>query len=305
MDGIVNLLKPPGPTSHDMVQKMRRLTKQKRIGHAGTLDPGACGVLVIGIGKGTRILEYLLEQKKTYIAEVIFGSSTSTADAYGEVVESKNGSVTKEELENVVNEFIGQLEQIPPMASAVKIGGKKLYELLREGKVIDREPREIEVYSLKIIQAPDIIYSGDRIVMEAQVSKGTYIRTLCQDIGERLGLPAHMGFLLRTASGGLNINNSLLLEEVCNKLNKKEEFLIPPDQALNFSMVFAREDKEKALRNGQTLNVDDITFSTQLNQDELVRLYSATKEFVGIYRYLVQDDKPILKPEKVLFDVGR
>ncbi len=305
MDGIVNLLKPPGPTSHDMVQKMRRLTKQKRIGHAGTLDPGACGVLVIGIGKGTRILEYLLDQKKTYITEVVFGSSTTTADAYGEVIESKKGSITKKQLEKVINEFIGQLEQIPPMASAVKIGGRKLYELLREGQVIDRKPRQIEIYSLKIIQAPDIIYAGDRVVMEAQVSKGTYIRTLCQDIGERLGLPAHMGFLLRTASGGLNINNSLLLEEVCNKLNKKEEFLIPPDQALNFSRVFAREDKEKALRNGQTLNVDDVTFSTQLNQDELVRLYSASNEFVGIYRFLVQDDKPILKPEKVLFDVGR
>ena len=118
MDGIVNLLKPPGPTSHDMVQKMRRLTKQKRIGHAGTLDPGASGVLVIGIGKGTRILEYLLDQKKTYITEVVFGSSTTTADAYGEVIESKKGSITKKQLEKVINEFIGQLEQIPPMASA-------------------------------------------------------------------------------------------------------------------------------------------------------------------------------------------
>ena len=156
MNGVVNLLKVSGPTSHDVVQQMRRLSGQRRIGHAGTLDPGACGVLVLGIGKATRVLEYLLDQKKTYIAELVLGTSTTTMDAYGEVVEKRSGFVTREDLEAVLDGFRGKVKQVPPMASAIKINGQKLYELMRKGQEVERKPRDVEVFSLKISSFQEI-----------------------------------------------------------------------------------------------------------------------------------------------------
>ncbi len=299
--GIVNLLKVPGLSSHDVVLRMRRLLGEKRIGHAGTLDPGAAGVLVLGVGKATRVLEYLLEQKKTYLSELVLGVSTTTEDSFGGIIAQKDGCIKREELETVLQEFIGPQKQIPPMASAIKVQGKKLYELFREGKEIVREPRDVTIYSLRIISAPKLIRSGNKVLLEAQVSKGTYIRSLCHAIGERIGLPAHMGFLLRTASGRLNIADSLLIEEIETKIKAGKSFLISPDQVLDFPRVRALRGQEKALFNGQILTASDVEENqlNSLNEKGRVLVYTATNKFVGIYR-VQGEDKPILKPEKIL-----
>ena len=277
MEGIINLLKTPGMSSHDVVAKMRRLLGEKRIGHAGTLDPGAAGVLVLGVGKATRVLEYLLEQQKTYRFELVLGVATTTEDSFGEILTQKTGTIKREDLEAVLSEFMGPQKQIPPMASAIKVRGKKLYELFREGQEIAREPRDIIIYSLKIISAPQLIHTGDKVLLEAQVSKGTYIRSLCKALGERIGLPAHMGFLLRTASGGLKIADSLLIEEIDSKMKTGQDFIIPADQILDFPVIRAL----KGIKNQRVL------------------VYTATNIFVGIYHFL-GEDKPILKPEKIL-----
>lgn len=301
MEGIINLLKVPGMSSHDAVAKMRRLLGEKRIGHAGTLDPGAAGVLVLGVGKATRVLEYLLEQQKTYRFELVLGVSTTTEDSYGEILAQKTGSIKREDLEAVLPGFIGPNKQIPPMASAIKVKGKKLYELFREGQEIARQPRDINIYSLRIISAPKLIHTGDKVLLEAQVSKGTYIRSLCKALGERIGLPAHMGFLLRTASGGLRINDSLLIEEIDSKINTGQDFIIPADQILDFPAVRALRGQEKALLNGQVLTSAEVE-ENQLNsliKGQRVLVYTATDKFVGIYRFQ-GEYKPILKPEKIL-----
>lgn len=300
MNGVINLLKIPGPSSHQMVQRVRYLLKEKRIGHAGTLDPGAAGVLVLGVGKATRVLEYLLEQHKTYIAEVVFGSSTDTQDSYGKIIETGEGSLPIEKLEEILKSFIGPTKQIPPMASAIKIGGKKLYELMREGIEVDREPRNVVIYAIKIIKAPQLITKGDRVLIEAKVSKGTYIRSLCHDIGQKTGLLAHMGFLLRTKSGGLTIDSSFTVEEIEERYIAGEEFLIPLDKVLDFKKIITLPDREKALKNGQLLYEDDIEENlSSLTRDEKVKVYSDKGIFVGIYR-LQDKDKLVLKPEKIL-----
>ncbi len=301
MEGIINLLKTPGMSSHDVVAKMRRLLGEKRIGHAGTLDPGAAGVLVLGVGKATRVLEYLLEQQKTYRFELVLGVATTTEDSFGEILTQKTGTIKREDLEAVLSEFMGPQKQIPPMASAIKVRGKKLYELFREGQEIAREPRDIIIYSLKIISAPQLIHTGDKVLLEAQVSKGTYIRSLCKALGERIGLPAHMGFLLRTASGGLKIADSLLIEEIDSKMKTGQDFIIPADQILDFPVIRALKGKEKALLNGQVLTAAEVEENQldSLIKNQRVLVYTATNIFVGIYHFL-GEDKPILKPEKIL-----
>lgn len=299
MDGVINLLKEPGPTSHDMVYKIRKLLNVKKVGHAGTLDPGASGVLVVGVGKATRVLEYLLNQPKTYIFEMIFGSSTTTLDTFGDVVEEGSGQLKKEKLQEIISQFTGPQKQVPPMASAIKVGGKKLYELMREGVEIERAPRDVTIYSLEINDAPDIIEKGSRVFLRAQVSKGTYIRSICHDIGEKVGLKAHMGFLLRTRSGGLKIEDSLLLDEIEERKENGIPFLTPLDQVLDFPEIVAQEWKQKALLNGQSLSEGDTCSGFQgLNPDQIVKVYTHDKQFVGIYRF-INIEEPILKPEKI------
>lgn len=299
MDGVINLLKEPGPTSHDMVYKIRKLLMERKVGHAGTLDPGASGVLVVGVGRATRVLEYLLEEPKTYAFEIIFGFSTTTLDTFGEICEEGQGQITKEDLEKILVQFLGPQKQIPPMASAIKVGGKKLYELMREGREIERAPRDVTIYSLEMNHAPDVIKKGSRVFLRAQVSKGTYIRSLCQDIGEKAGLKAHMGFLLRTKSGGLKIEDALFLDEIEQKMQKGLPFLIPFDQVLNFTEVIALPRRQKALLNGQSLFASDVEGGfNSLKPDQKVKVYTGEKLFVGIYRY-IDKEQPILQPEKI------
>ncbi len=216
MDGIIGIDKPAGLTSFDVVAKLRRATGERRIGHTGTLDPDATGVLVICLGNATRISSKLMEGTKRYSAVICFGASTDTADAGGEVLESMPGmQIASSSLYNALIGFTGSIVQRPPMYSAVKVGGKKLYELARQGLTAERPERQVTIGSLAahIPQGKESILYGDRIPLDIECSHGTYIRSLCEDIGKSLGVPSHMSALRRTWSSGWAIEDCLSLEQ--------------------------------------------------------------------------------------------
>ena len=211
MDGVINVNKPAGMTSHDVVSRLRRILNMKKIGHTGTLDPDATGVLPICIGKGTKLSDMLMSSEKQYRAELTLGISTDTQDSSGEVIQRREVKADEAEIRRAVESFVGELEQIPPMYSAIKMDGKKLYELAREGKSVEREPRKITIFKIDI---QNIDFEEKRIDMIVDCSKGTYIRTLCNDIGEALGCGGHMSALMRTRSGRFDIKDTFTLEEI-------------------------------------------------------------------------------------------
>ncbi|MGB9826413.1 MAG: tRNA pseudouridine(55) synthase TruB [Desulfofundulus sp.] len=214
MDGILNILKPPGMTSHDVVAFVRRLVGGEKTGHTGTLDPGAAGVLPVCVGRATRVIQFLPGDKQ-YRVEITFGLSTSTGDAFGEVVHRGDATtLTGEALEEALQSFIGEIMQIPPMTSAVRYRGKKLYELARQGLEVKREPRRVKIYALRLVCMKHEGTPHPRAVVDVACSAGTYIRTLCSDLGQRLGCGAYMSFLLRTRAGTFSINEAITLEEL-------------------------------------------------------------------------------------------
>lgn len=229
MDGIFNLNKPPGMTSHDVVARVRRLTRQRRVGHAGTLDPGASGVLPICLGQATRVVEYLSESGKRYRATVILGAVTDTYDAEGEVIRSAPVHVTREELEAALPAFLGAQMQLPPLYSAIKVAGQPLYKLARAGVEVQLQPRPIEIHVLDLID-----WQSPALTLDVECSKGTYIRSLAYDLGERLGCGAHLGGLVRLRSGPFTLDESLTLEELAQALEDGtwENYLYAPDEAL-------------------------------------------------------------------------
>jgi tRNA pseudouridine55 synthase len=225
MIGILNILKPTGMTSHDVVSAIRKILNIKKVGHAGTLDPNVAGVLVICVGKATKFSEYLMSGDKEYICELIFGQSTDTQDSYGLVInESDKVSVSIDELIKVLKEFTGEIIQIPPAYSAVKLNGKKLYEYARQNIQVEKQGRTIKINDIKLLK-----FYGKSALLKVKCSKGTYMRTLCNDIGNRLGTYGHMGILIRTESKGLHINNSVTLHKLkfLNDTNRLNECLIP------------------------------------------------------------------------------
>jgi len=209
MKGIINVLKPPNMTSHDVVAVVRRVLHTKKVGHTGTLDPMAAGVLPICVGKATKIVEFLQEDQKTYRAEMTLGAVTDTQDIWGAVLEEKEPVVDQQLIIEAINSFVGEIEQVPPMYSALKVNGKKLCDLAREGKTVERQPRVRHIYSIEIISV-----EANKAIFNVTCSKGTYIRTLCHDIGQKLGCGAHMSFLLRIRSGNFRIADSLTVEEL-------------------------------------------------------------------------------------------
>jgi len=234
VDGVLNLLKPPGMTSSNAVADVRRLFHEKKVGHTGTLDPGAAGVLPICLGKATRLFDYLLEKDKVYVAEVTFGVTTDTLDSYGQITGREETYITEEEVRAVLPSFMGEQTQIPPMYSALKLNGKKLYELARQGEVIDLEQkqRSITVHSLEYVAQT----GPQSFLIRVCCSKGTYIRTLCGDIGARLGVMAYMSFLLRERSGGFAVEKAYSIKEVEQAIGqgRGEELLTPMSEALDF-----------------------------------------------------------------------
>ena len=221
MDGIIVINKPKGYTSHDIVSKVKKITREK-VGHTGTLDPNATGVLPLLIGKGTKLSKYLINHDKKYLVTLKLGEKTDTADVEGNIVEEKKVDLTNLEQQNVVNvlnAFIGKQEQVPPMYSAIKIKGKKLYEYARGGEKIDVLPRNIEIYNIKLIKIDNKKFE---IIFEVSCSKGTYIRSLCEDIAIKLNTLGYMKELKRIQVGYFNIENSITIEELEKNINNKE-----------------------------------------------------------------------------------
>ncbi|HYF83003.1 MAG TPA: tRNA pseudouridine(55) synthase TruB [Clostridia bacterium] len=211
MNGIINVLKPPGMTSHDVVSFMRKVLNTKKVGHTGTLDPEAAGVLPICIGKATKVVQYITDKQKRYRANIKFGIVTDTYDSYGKIIsESGQVSIEQKMLEEVLKSFTGTINQKPPIYSALKVKGKKLYEYAREGKEVEIEERPVNIYELKLVD----MEAADEATIDILCSKGTYIRTLCYDIGEALDCGAYMSQLVRLESSPFTIENSNTLEEI-------------------------------------------------------------------------------------------
>ncbi|GGJ92798.1 tRNA pseudouridine synthase B [Lentibacillus kapialis] len=256
MNGILPLWKPKGMTSHDCVLKTRKLLRFKKIGHTGTLDPEVEGVLPLCIGQATRIVPFLTDTTKTYIAAMKLGTSTETDDRQGQVVETKEMIYppSKHEIENVLQLFRGKIKQTPPMYSAVKVNGKKLYEYARENKYVERPERSVFIYKLEQLQHDNS--ERDRFWLEVRCSKGTYIRTLCVDIGKRLGCPAHMSELLRTAVGTINKVDTVTFSEIeqAVKAEKHENLLLPIGNCLtHMQRIDVDENTRKRVLYGQKL----------------------------------------------------
>lgn len=275
MDGIVNVNKPLGITSHDVVYRLRKILNTKKIGHTGTLDPEASGVLPMCIGKGTKMAEYLTAADKQYLARLQLGSFTDTQDATGEVLESFDVNVTEEQIRNVIEGFVGAITQIPPMYSAIKIDGKKLYELAREGKTVEREPRQVTISSIEI---RNINLEENTVDMLVDCSKGTYIRTLCNDIGGALGCGGHMSALCRTKSGRFHIDSAYTLEQI-EKMTVDEDFgfMTPVSEALpEYKKIVLAERNAYRVRNGIKITVEG------LSNGEIYRVFDEKNEFLAL-----------------------
>ena len=244
MNGVIIIDKPCGKTSHDMVGFVRRLTGIKKVGHTGTLDPEATGVLPVCIGKATKACEKLTCDKKAYRVKMMLGMTTDTLDIDGEILTEQPVNITVSDIEKTVSEFVGEIEQIPPMYSAIKVGGKKLYELARAGIETERQARKITIYDIEI---EDIDLEKDLVTLLVDCSKGTYIRTLCDDIGRKLGCGAFVAELRRTKSGQFDESMAYTTEEL-EKLAKCGEFsekLIPVDELFSEYEKITVTEREK------------------------------------------------------------
>ena len=281
MNGIIIVDKPKGKTSHDMVGIMRRLTKIRRIGHTGTLDPMATGVLPLCIGCATKAADMLTLSDKCYRAEMILGKTTTTLDAEGEVLCETDVNVTDEEIRKAIKSFEGEIEQIPPMYSAIKQNGKKLYELAREGVEVERKPRRVTIKSIDILET-----DGNRVVFEVSCSKGTYIRTLCDDIGKRLGTGAYMNELRRIKTGCFTIDEAYTVEELMDiagngELEKK---LISVDKLFSdYDEIHLNEKQAKSIMNGVRMSWRG------KREGEMLRLYDNNGKFICISQ--IEDGK--------------
>ena len=250
MNGIINVYKEKGYTSHDVVAKLRGILKQKKIGHTGTLDPQAEGVLPVCIGNATKLCDLLTDKTKEYEAVLLLGVTTDTQDTTGAVLSEKTVQVEEDKLRAIMEGFVGKSRQIPPMYSALKVNGKKLYELAREGREVERKPRDIEIFSLDILEM-----QLPRVRFCVHCSKGTYIRTLCQDIGEKAGCGGCMEELLRTRVDRFSLAEAHKLSEIeqIRDAGKLSEILIPVDQMfLSYPKVTVLEKYQLALANGNS-----------------------------------------------------
>lgn len=286
LHGILNVYKEKGFTSHDVVAKLRGITRQKKIGHTGTLDPDAEGVLPVCLGKATKVSELLTEKDKTYRATLLLGLVTDTQDITGNVLRRcAADALTETRAEEAIRGFIGEYDQVPPMYSALKVNGKKLYELAREGKTVERKARRVRIHDIRIVSM-DL----PRAEIEITCSKGTYIRTLCHDIGERLGIGGCMETLVRTRSGPFRIEESYRLEELQEKTEKGElsQTLIPIDVLFSqYQKVQIRQELEARLKNGNPFSIPGM--QTRFSDQEYVRVYDSAGDFAAIYKYIQEN----------------
>lgn len=280
MDGIVVIRKEKGFTSHDVVAKLRGILRMKKIGHTGTLDPDAEGVLPVALGKATRLVEFLTEKEKTYEALLHLGIQTDTQDISGKVLKECKVTVSEQEVREAIESFLGDQMQIPPMYSALKVGGRKLYELAREGIEIEREPRPVCFYALDILKV-DLPY----VQFSVTCSKGTYIRTLCHDIGEKLGCGGCMETLKRTKSGQFTWEDAHTLSEIQEAADKGtvSEWLIKIEDILAaYPRMCCMETGDRLLLNGNPLGE---TMMKDQHKTGWVRMCSSQGDFKGIYQW--------------------
>lgn len=276
LSGVIVIRKPAGKTSHDMVSFVRKLLHIRRVGHTGTLDPDAVGVLPICIGMCTKASQYIMDSKKRYVATMQLGASTTTQDASGEIICS--APICKDEalvLQTMMS-FVGGIKQIPPMYSAVKVGGKKLYELAREGKEVERKPREVQIYDMEILEAD---FNQGVIRFAVECSKGTYIRTLIHDIGVKLGCFAHMTALERTMSGGFTLVDAYSCEQLIKMAEDATitEAILPTEAVFaKFPKVILNEKDTWRVQNGISIRRDGTIV------DQKYRLYGANGAFLCV-----------------------
>ncbi|MDY6329752.1 MAG: tRNA pseudouridine(55) synthase TruB [Lachnospiraceae bacterium] len=316
INGVINVYKEKGFTSHDVVAKLRGILKTKKIGHTGTLDPEAEGVLPICIGNATKLCDLIMEKRKTYEAELVLSLKTDTQDMTGEVIEKYNGAIelSEEEIINAIKSFEGDYAQIPPMYSALKVNGRKLYDLAREGIEVERKPRNIYIYGIDILEINLPV-----IRIRVNCSKGTYIRTLCNDIGDKLGVYGCMGYLLRTQTGIFKLTDSVKLSEieqiVADDRLEASGILIKTEDILDYPKLNVKERFKKLLLNGNVLtsemfmetdkdadNTDGIAAQIRnetrddANNQLLYRVYCEGR-FYAVYK--IDKESRLYKPEKM------
>ena len=293
MNGVINIYKNTGMTSFDVVAMVRRVAKMKKVGHTGTLDPAASGVLPVCLGKATKIIDYIMENKKVYRVSLKLGMVTDTYDLEGEVLREEDAShITKDEILNCINSFVGTIDQVPPMYSALKQNGVRLYELARQGIEVHREARRITIYSIENIK----IESNDNIQMDVCCSKGTYIRSLCYDIGEKLNVGATMTALERIQNGPFTKEEAINIEDLTEELLEKH--IISIEKALDsFEKITVNEKFGKLLRNGVKV-FDNRMYSEEVEFNKLYRVYEDNGVFLGLGK---RDEKGF-KLEKLLIE---
>ncbi len=298
MNGIINIYKERGFTSHDVVAKLRGICHQKKIGHTGTLDPDAEGVLPVCLGNATSLCDMITADGKEYEAVLLLGITTDTQDISGTILEKKDVNLSEADVLLCIKEFIGDIEQIPPMYSALKVNGKKLYELAREGKTVERRPRRITIHSIdiKYVDMP-------RITMRISCSKGTYIRTLCNDIGERLGCGGTMESLVRTRSGEYRIEDAVRLgcvQEWADRGELEKHILTVEEYFAECESVHMKAHGDKLLHNGNVFGETAAEAggpSTLRSGSPYYRVYDSSGVFYGVYKY--DEKRRIYKPFKM------
>lgn len=296
--GIINVYKEAGYTSHDVVARLRGICGQKKIGHTGTLDPDAVGVLPVCLGNGTRLCDMLTDRRKEYIATLRLGMMTDTQDISGKVLEEREVLVSPQKVRKVILSFLGDSMQVPPMYSALKVNGKKLYELAREGKEVERAARPITVYGIEVLEEEHPEY-----VFKVECSKGTYIRTLCHDIGEKLGCGAVMTKLIRSRVGEFEIEKAHRLDEL-QRLSDQgilSKAIVPVEKMFeDYPALVVKESSHKVIQNGNQLKKEDFLENTEEIADgKEIRVYSHQNIFFGIYRY--EKRRELFSPVKMFF----
>ena len=299
INGVINVYKEPGYTSHDVVAKLRGILKQKKIGHMGTLDPNAVGVLPVCLGKATKLCNLLSEKDKTYTGTMLLGTETDTQDTTGQITnqtpEEEVMKLSEEKVFDVIKSYIGEYDQIPPMFSAIKINGQKLYNLARKGEEIERPPRHCKIIDITItkIDLP-------RVSFHVTCSKGTYVRTLCYDIGKDLGVGACMEKLTRTRVERFDIKDSISLSQIeeIRDQGVLEQYITPVDEILNmYSKCMVSEEAEKLLYNGNIFTSRNTLLKMNHQDGQTVRVYTHDGKFIGLYMYIAE--KQIYKPIKI------
>lgn len=297
INGIINIYKEKGYTSHDVVAKMRGILKIKKIGHTGTLDPDAVGVLPVCVGKATKLVDLITEKDKTYEAVMKLGISTDTQDITGKVLKTSEVNVNLPQITQVIQSYIGEYPQLPPMYSAIKVGGKRLYELARQGKEVERERRLVLIKDICIL---DYSKEENEVTVRVDCGKGTYIRTLLHDIGETLGCGATMKSLVRTAVGQFKIEEALKLSDIEELVQNERitDYMMPLDYVFqSYNKVNVLREFHKLIYNGNVFQNEHIIQPKQDPNTELIRVYDADDVFIGIYRYNKEENQ--FKPVKL------